>query len=165
VGFPGETDDDFAATLSLLEEVRFAGVFSFTYSPRPQTAALRWEQDVAPREASGRLSRLMSVQQEIQRQGNRELEGRTLDVLVEGLDRKRRLSSGRSRCNRVVNIAGESALEPGTLVNVRIERGFPNSLLGRVGRHDEEEEDSLRRVYAIGCGSLATSTDTGTGNF
>ena len=125
VGFPGETDDDFAATLSLLEEVRFARVFSFTYSPRPQTAALRWEHDVTPREASGRLSRLMSIQQEIQRQMNRELEGRTLEVLVEGLDRKRRISSGRSRCNRVVNIAGESALSPGTLVDVRDRAGIP----------------------------------------
>jgi tRNA A37 methylthiotransferase MiaB len=69
------------------------------------------------------------------------MEGRTLEVLIEGLDRKRLICSGRSRCNRVVNIAGESALRPGTLVDVRIERGFPNSLLGRIsGRafHDLE---------------------------
>jgi tRNA A37 methylthiotransferase MiaB len=85
----------------------------------------------------------MAIQQEIQRQVNRDLEGRTLEVLVEGLDRKRRISSGRSRCNRVVNIAGESALRPGTLVNVQIERGFPNSLLGRMKRI--EEEDFLRK--------------------
>ena len=84
----------------------------------------------------------MAIQQEIQRQLNRELEGRTLEVLVEGLDRKRRISSGRSRCNRVVNIAGESALPPGTLVNVRIERGFPNSLLGRTRRERERREFS-----------------------
>jgi tRNA-2-methylthio-N6-dimethylallyladenosine synthase len=163
VGFPGETDDDFAATLSLLEEVRFAGVFSFTYSPRPQTAALRWEHDVTPREASFRLARLMVIQQEIQRQLNREMEGRTLEVLVEGLDRKRRSSSGRSRCNRVVNIAGESALPPGTLVDVQIERGFPNSLLGRIERI--KEEDFLRKVNESCRSSLATSLDTGTGAF
>ncbi|MFI5197380.1 MAG: tRNA (N6-isopentenyl adenosine(37)-C2)-methylthiotransferase MiaB [Thermoanaerobaculia bacterium] len=140
VGFPGETADDFAATLSLLEEVRFAGVFSFTYSPRPQTAALRWEHDVTPPEASGRLARLEALQQDVQRELNRALEGQTLEVLVEGLDRKRRFSSGRSRCNRVVNIVGESALPPGTLVNVRIERGFPNSLLGRKQEPEEEKE-------------------------
>ncbi len=63
VGFPGETDADFEATLSLLAEVRFAGVFSFTYSPRPDTAAARWEHDVTPREASRRLATLMDLQQ------------------------------------------------------------------------------------------------------
>lgn len=139
VGFPGETESDFAQTLSLFEEVRFSGVFSFTYSPRPQTAALRWEHDVTLPEASARLARLEALQQEIQRGVNRELEGRTLEVLVEGLDRKRRNNSGRSRCGRVVNIAGESDLAPGTLVDVRIERGFPNSLLGRRQEKPEEE--------------------------
>jgi tRNA-2-methylthio-N6-dimethylallyladenosine synthase len=153
VGFPGETEQDFASTLSLLEEVRFAGVFSFTYSPRPQTAARRWEHDVTPREASGRLARLMALQQDVQRDLNRALEGSTLEVLVEGLDRRRRISSGRTRCNRVVNIVGESALPPGTLVDVRIERGFPNSLLGRteeqarktgLERDKDEDEDSAK---------------------
>ena len=71
VGFPGETETDFDETLSLFEEVRFAGVFSFTYSPRPQTAALRWEHDVTPQEASARLARLEALQQEVQRELNR----------------------------------------------------------------------------------------------
>jgi tRNA-2-methylthio-N6-dimethylallyladenosine synthase len=155
VGFPGETEQDFASTLSLLEEVRFAGVFSFTYSPRPRTAALRWEHDVTPREASGRLARLMALQQDVQRDLNRALEGRTLEVLVEGLDRRRRISSGRTRCNRVVNIAGESALPPGTLVDVRIERGLPNSLLGRTQENEREQErdQEKERDSASGCPS------------
>lgn len=142
VGFPGETGDDFAATLTLLQEVRFAGVYSFVYSPRPRTAALRWQHDVTPVEASNRLARLMDLQQDIQREINGSLVGRTLEVLVEGLDRKRRFSSGRTPCNRVVNIAGESSLPPGTLVDVRIERGFPNSLLGR--REEENQRFSLK---------------------
>jgi tRNA-2-methylthio-N6-dimethylallyladenosine synthase len=149
VGFPGETDEDFAATLTLLEEVRFAGVFSFTYSPRPRTAALRWGNGVPPREAASRLARLMELQQHIQRELNRSLEGSTLEVLVDGLDRKGRFSSGRSRCNRVVNIAGESALAPGMLVDVRIERGFPNSLLGRIDRENETEKEP-REISANG---------------
>ncbi|MGA7992411.1 MAG: tRNA (N6-isopentenyl adenosine(37)-C2)-methylthiotransferase MiaB [Thermoanaerobaculia bacterium] len=135
VGFPGETEEDFAATLSLLDEVRFASVFSFTYSPRPNTAAARWREDVAPREASSRLAALMDLQQGIQREAHRALEGRVVEVLVEGLDRQGRRSSGRSRCGRVVNIApgsDEPLVPPGTFVNVRIERGYPNSLLGRV---------------------------------
>jgi tRNA-2-methylthio-N6-dimethylallyladenosine synthase len=142
VGFPGETETDFAETLSLFEEVRFAGVFSFTYSPRPQTAALRWEHDVTSQEASARLTRLEALQQDVQRGLNRALEGQTLEVLVEGLDRKRLSSSGRSRCGRVVNIVGESDLSPGTLVDVRIERGFPNSLLGRRQEKIEEKISS-----------------------
>jgi tRNA-2-methylthio-N6-dimethylallyladenosine synthase len=168
VGFPGETADDFAATLSLLDEVRFAGVFSFTYSPRPQTAALRWEHDVTPPEASERLARLEALQQDVQRELNRALEGRTLEVLVEGLDRKRRFSSGRSRCNRVVNIAGESALLPGTLVNVQIERGFPNSLLGR-RKEKEKEKDSENGSLSAGHGlpgsSAAPSLGISSGSF
>jgi tRNA-2-methylthio-N6-dimethylallyladenosine synthase len=134
VGFPGETERDFADTLSLLEEIRFAGVFSFTYSPRPKTAAARWPHDVTPHEASRRLAELMDLQQGIQRETHRALEGRTMEVLVEGLDRQGRRSSGRSRCSRVVNIAreeGEAPIAPGSFVNVRIERGYPNSLLGR----------------------------------
>ncbi len=134
VGFPGETAGDFEDTLSLLAELRFALVFSFTYSPRPLTAAARWEHDVTPREASRRLAVLMELQQGIQREEHRKLEGRVLEVLVEGLDRQGRHSSGRSRCSRVVNIAraeGESPIPPGTFVNVLVERGYPNSLLGR----------------------------------
>ena len=134
VGFPGESDADFEETLSLLREVRFALVYSFTYSPRPDTAAARWPHDVPPREASRRLAALMDLQQEIQRETHRTLEGRVLEVLVEGLDRKGERSSGRSPCSRVVNIErghGEGPIPPGTFVNVRIERGYPNSLLGR----------------------------------
>ena len=147
VGFPGESENDFLETLSLFQEVRFAGVFSFTYSPRPQTAALRWEHDVTPQEASLRLVRLEALQQEIQRGLNRALEGHTLEVLVEGLDRKRRNCSGRSRCGRVVNIAGEMGLPPGTLVDVRIEQGFPNSLLGR--RQENTEEKISSKVIGV----------------
>ncbi len=142
VGFPGETEEDFEDTLSLLREIRFAGVFSFTYSPRPRTAAARWKHDVTPREASRRLAILMDLQQGIQREAHRALEGSVLEVLIEGLDRQGKRSSGRSRCSRVVNIArvqGELAIPPGTFVNVRIERGHPNSLLGRIA----EENDLL----------------------
>jgi tRNA-2-methylthio-N6-dimethylallyladenosine synthase len=132
VGFPGETEEDFALTLSLLDEVRFAGVFSFTYSPRPGTAAARWTHDVPPPLAAERLGRLMERQQAIQREINRRLEGASLEVLVEGLDRKEERSSGRSRCNRVVNLEGERDIPVGMFVRAVIERGLPNSLVGRI---------------------------------
>jgi tRNA-2-methylthio-N6-dimethylallyladenosine synthase len=162
VGFPGETETDFAETLSLFEETRFAGIFSFTYSPRPQTAALRWEQDVPPQEASARLARLEALQQEVQRGLNRALEGQTLEVLVEGMDRKRRNSSGRSRCGRVVNILDASDIAPGTLVDVQVERGFPNSLLGRrLGKEKEEKEKiSLNGIRIEASDSMAGSVST-----
>jgi tRNA-2-methylthio-N6-dimethylallyladenosine synthase len=155
VGFPGETDKDFADTLSLLDELRFAGVFSFTYSPRPHTAAVRWEADVTPREASRRLAVLMEVQQGIQREAHRALEGGVLEVLVEGLDRQGRRSSGRSRCGRVVNIAREDhepQIPAGTFVDVRIERGYPNSLLGRITNQPSPVSAVLARQ---GAGSSA----------
>jgi tRNA-2-methylthio-N6-dimethylallyladenosine synthase len=130
VGFPGETEDDFSETLSLLSELRFSSVYAFTYSPRPHTAAGRWPHDVTPAVASERLARLFALQQEIQRDAHVTLEGRELEVLVDGEDRKGLRSSGRSRCNRVVNIEGERRIAPGSFVGVRILRGFPNSLLG-----------------------------------
>jgi len=130
VGFPGETDDQFEETFSLLEEVRFAQVFAFSYSPRPGTAAARWESDVPLPVASSRLARLLDRQQEIQREIHREFEGRVVEVLVEGLDRHARRSSGRTPCNRVVNIQSGKILPAGTFASVLVEMGYPNSLLG-----------------------------------
>jgi tRNA-2-methylthio-N6-dimethylallyladenosine synthase len=131
VGFPGESEADFESTLDLLRSVRFASVYSFVYSPRPRTAAGRWEHDVPPAEASSRLTRLMDLQQTIQRELHRELEGLNLEVLIDGRDRKDQRASGRSACNRVVNVdAPHRNLPPGAFVTTRIERAFPNSLLG-----------------------------------
>ncbi len=158
VGFPGETEADFEDTTSLLREVRFAGVFSFTYSPRPGTAAARWEHDVPPREAARRLATLMDLQQGIQRETHLALGGSVMEVLVEGLDRQGRHSSGRSRCGRVVNIArseGEPPIPPGTFVNVLIERGYPNSLLGRL-----VDEGQATRSFASHDSHLTLSKQT-----
>ncbi len=131
VGFPGETDAQFEETFTLAEEVRFAQVFAFAYSPRPGTAAARWETDVTPAVASARLARLLDRQQEIQRELHREFEGRVVEVLVEGRDRQGRRPSGRTPCNRVTNIESADPLPAGTFASVLVERGFPNSLLGR----------------------------------
>jgi tRNA-2-methylthio-N6-dimethylallyladenosine synthase len=131
VGFPGETEEDFAETLLLLDEVHFAAVYSFTYSPRPQTAAARWPHDVSPAAASSRLARLMEKQQAIQKETHAALVGRTLEVLVEGPDKTGKRSAGRSPCNRVVNVEAPRRIAPGTFVDVEIVRGLPNSLLGR----------------------------------
>ncbi len=134
VGFPGESEAHFEATLSLLEEVRFAQAFAFSYSPRPGTAAARWVSDVTPSVSAARLGRLMERQQEIQRELNRGFEGQTVEVLVEGKDRHGIRPSGRTPCNRVTNVETEVDLRPGTFATVLVERGHPNSLFGRLLR-------------------------------
>ena len=133
VGFPGETELDFEDTLALMREVRFANVFAFCYSPRPGTASARWgrEAEVPAEAASGRLARVLALQQEIQTDINRGLEGRRFEILVENRDRKGQ-SRGRTACNRVVHVEDGDALTPGAYATVRIVRGLPNSLLARV---------------------------------
>ncbi|HUO84020.1 MAG TPA: tRNA (N6-isopentenyl adenosine(37)-C2)-methylthiotransferase MiaB, partial [Thermoanaerobaculia bacterium] len=87
VGFPGETDEDFEETLSLMEIVRYGVVFAFKYSPRPGTAALRLGVPVDDRIASARLGRLLALQERIEREILDSHVGRTVPVLVEGPSR------------------------------------------------------------------------------
>jgi tRNA-2-methylthio-N6-dimethylallyladenosine synthase len=130
VGFPGETEDDFRATLDLVSAARFSNVYAFRYSPRPGTAAARWGKDTAvPDEVAGeRLARLLDLQTELQRETNRTLEGSELEVLVEGTDKDGR-ARGRTPCNRIVHVTGDRPPTPGDYLRVRITRGLPNSLL------------------------------------
>ncbi|MFN2386670.1 MAG: tRNA (N6-isopentenyl adenosine(37)-C2)-methylthiotransferase MiaB [Thermoanaerobaculia bacterium] len=134
VGLPGETEEDFQATLGLVARVRFASLFGFKYSPRPGTAAARWGKEKAvPEEVSSeRLGRLLALQEEIQSEAHRALVGREFEILVEGADRRGQ-SRGRTPCNRIVHVDGsEGTLEAGSYARVRIVRGLPNSLIGRM---------------------------------
>jgi tRNA-2-methylthio-N6-dimethylallyladenosine synthase len=131
VGFPGETEEDFEATLDLICRVRFANIFAFLYSPRPGTASARWgrENSVPAEAASNRLQRLLGLQEQIQAEINRSLIGRVFEVLIEGQDRLGQ-SRGRTPCNRIVHVQGAESLPTGRYAAVRIVRGLPNSLLG-----------------------------------
>lgn len=133
VGFPGETDADFEDTMSLLEAVRFEGAFSFKYSPRPGTPALRLKDPPVPKEVMReRLSRYQKRQQEIQIESNRACEGQTLQVLVEGPSKwDPEVLCGRSSTFKMVNFAGPKELV-GQIVPVKILRGFTNSLRGEL---------------------------------
>ena len=131
VGFPGETEADFLETMSLVEEVRFASIFAFTYSPRPMTAAARWEQDVPLKEAQERLARLNDRQQDLQLAANEKLVGEVLEVLVEGADRTGTKVSGRTPANQLVHVGGIPGTAPGTFVRVVVEKGLANSLLAK----------------------------------
>ncbi len=132
VGFPGETQEDFEETLSLLEQVGYDQVFSFKYSPRPGTEAFEYGDTVAEQEKSRRLSVLQEFQRKIQLNRNSALVGRQLEVLVEGRSQKT-LSEfmGRTSQNRIVNFPGSERLL-GRFVQVRITNFFPNSLGGEL---------------------------------
>src|SRR5262249_15579091 len=134
VGFPGETEEDFCETLALVRQLRFASVFAFCYSPRPGTASARWgrEKAVPAGEASDRLSRLLTLQEQLQEDMNHGLVGRRFEVLVEDTA-DGRLARGRTACNRVIHFDGLPAnLQAGEYVSVEVTRGLPNSLLGKV---------------------------------
>ena len=131
VGFPGETEADFADTLSLTRTVGFHGMFSFKYSERPNTlAARRLADDVAEADKGRRLMELQSTQKEIQADLLRAMRGRTVEVLVDSRSRRRHDEySGRTTGNTVVNFPGERDWI-GRFVRVTIERTGPNSVWG-----------------------------------
>jgi tRNA-2-methylthio-N6-dimethylallyladenosine synthase len=133
VGFPGETAADFEETLSLTTVVRYHSMFSFKYSPRPNTlASKRMPDDVSDEVKTERIVALQALQREIQGEIYREAVGRHERVLVEARSRRREWElSGRTSGNTVVNFAGQPEWI-GQLVPVRITGANPNSLRGEV---------------------------------
>ncbi|MCP4006851.1 MAG: tRNA (N6-isopentenyl adenosine(37)-C2)-methylthiotransferase MiaB [bacterium] len=133
VGFPGETEEDFAATLELVSELRFASLFAFKYSPRPGTAAPRLKvPEVEPEVADERLQRLFALQKTIQLEINQTLVGETFDVLVTAWGKKPGTLTGRTPCHRLLHFEhGDEPAELGTLTQVQVEQAFPHSLIGR----------------------------------
>src|SRR4051794_27673571 len=133
VGFPGETAADFDETLSLTETVRYHSMFSFKYSPRPNTLAeKRMADDVAEGEKTQRIVALQALQREIQSALNAELLGERVEVLVDAASRRRDTElSGRTTGNVVVNLPGPAEWI-GRTVAVRVERAGPHSVWGRI---------------------------------
>jgi tRNA-2-methylthio-N6-dimethylallyladenosine synthase len=129
VGFPGETDADFAQTLEVAEEVGYDGAFTFIYSPRRETEAVTLPNQVPHEVKVARMERLVEVVQRRARERAQRFVGRTLEVLVEGPSRTdpSRLR-GRSRHNKVVNFSGLG--EPGELVEVEIVKATSQTLMG-----------------------------------
>ncbi len=122
VGFPAETDEDFDATLTLLETVRYDSLFAFKYSPRPQTPAASMPDQVPGPVQAGRLARLQNLQATIALERNRAWIGREVEVLVDSDEVKRAspLAGGRTRQNKVVHFPAPAGLAEGNLVRVRI---------------------------------------------
>jgi tRNA-2-methylthio-N6-dimethylallyladenosine synthase len=136
VGFPGETEQDFDETLSLTERVGYHSMFSFKYSPRPNTLAeKRLPDDVPEEEKTRRIVALQAAQRAIQTDLNAALVGTRVDVLVDAASRRRDTEvSGRTSQNVVVNMPGPAAWI-GRVVTVAIERAGAHSVWGQAGQY------------------------------
>jgi len=134
VGFPGETEADFAETLSLLEEVGYDGVFSFKYSPRPNTPAVSLDDAIPEEQKSRRLEVLMAKQREIQVARYRKYIGARCEVMVEARNQSRNQWIGRTSHNKTLNFTAPDAAAPkvGTYAPVIVTASFPNSLAGEM---------------------------------
>jgi tRNA-2-methylthio-N6-dimethylallyladenosine synthase len=132
VGFPGETEEDFEQTLSLIAAVRYHSMFSFKYSPRPNTLALkRMADDVSEDDKTRRIVALQGLQKGIQGQIYAQAVGQVDEVLVDSRSRRREWElSGRTSGNTVVNFSGSPELI-GRVVPVLITAANPNSLKGK----------------------------------
>ncbi len=131
VGFPGETEEDFQDTISLIDEVQYDSVFSFKYSPRPNTSALKLPDDVPDEEKGRRLSFLQERQKLIQYNINASYVGRLEEILVDERARARFSLSGRTCTNKIVNFDGAESLL-GEFATVEITGFSANSLKGRL---------------------------------
>jgi tRNA-2-methylthio-N6-dimethylallyladenosine synthase len=139
VGFPGETEEDFADTLDLVRHARFAGAFTFRYSIRPGTPAATMDAQVPAEVVQERYERLTALVEETTYAENQKLAGKAVEVLVaEGEGRKDAAThrmSGRARDNRLVHFTpgqaapGQLAPRPGDVVTVTVTRGAPHYLL------------------------------------
>jgi tRNA-2-methylthio-N6-dimethylallyladenosine synthase len=138
VGFPGETPEDFDQTMTLTAEARYESMFSFKYSPRPNTlASKRLPDDVSPEEKTARIVALQSLQRTIQTEIHEAAVGTEVAVLVDSVSRRESAElSGRTMGNTVVNFRAPAdtpsgdASWIGRTVRVRITRGGPHSLRG-----------------------------------
>jgi len=132
VGFPGETEHDFQQTLDLLDEVEYDSLFSFKYSPRPNTAALAMADPIPEEEKQRRLTILQERQRAIQIRRNAALIGAIKEVLVEGRNQALGQWIGRTSDNRTLNFIHSGAEDSlvGQYLQVRVTRSGPNSLVG-----------------------------------
>jgi tRNA-2-methylthio-N6-dimethylallyladenosine synthase len=134
VGFPGETEADFEATLSLLDHVEYDGIFGFKYSPRPNTPSLKLEDAVSDEEKARRLTHLQEKQRDIQKIRNQRHVGEVVEVMVEGKNEARGQWIGRTSQNKVLNFTVPGGRSPavGSYLPVHVTTSFPNSLLGEM---------------------------------
>ena len=131
VGFPGETEQDFQQTLAMIEEVRYADLYSFVYSPRPGTKSADLIDDISKELKLERLERLLVLQRRLTLEINGSFTGSVQSVLVEGMGKRPGQVSGRADSGKTVNFIGNPSLV-GSFVDVRISAAYQNSLVGEL---------------------------------
>ena len=134
VGFPGETEKEFEETLSLMDVVGYDSVFTFKYSPRPNTPALKLEDAIPDAEKARRLAVVNEKQKQIGARRNQRHIGQVLEVMVEGKNEARGQWVGRTSQIKVMNFTVPQGIEvkAGSYVPVRVTASFPNSLVGEL---------------------------------
>ncbi|MFZ5869135.1 MAG: tRNA (N6-isopentenyl adenosine(37)-C2)-methylthiotransferase MiaB [Actinomycetota bacterium] len=167
VGFPGETEQDFADTLRVVEQARFAQAFTFQYSKRPGTPAADLPDQLPKAVVQERYERLVALQERISWEENRAQEGRRLEVLVATGEGRKDVAtsrlSGRARDNRLVHFAvrdGDEVPRPGDVVTVQVTYGAPHHLVADSGvlhLRRTRAGDAWERRQADGCGVPAGS--------
>jgi tRNA-2-methylthio-N6-dimethylallyladenosine synthase len=130
VGFPGERESEFEETLSLLDEVKYDSMFSFKYSPRPNTPSLSMSDSISEDEKGRRLAILQDKQREIQAAKNAMMVGERFEVLVSGKSRRENEWTGYTTSHRMINFASQERELLGTYVQARVTGATANSLLG-----------------------------------
>ena len=130
VGFPGETETDFLATLEVVEQARFDAAYMFQYSPRPGTRAASMPEQLPKEVVQERFDRLAELQERISLERSREQLGLAFEVLVEGAGKKGPSIQARTRTNRIVHLA--AGLEPGEFAYARITQASAHYLRGEV---------------------------------
>jgi len=131
VGFPGESEEDFEATLEMLRQVKFDMIYSFIYSPRKGTPAAEMEDQVPPEVQKRRFERLLAVQQEISLEKNLPFVNKTVRVLCDGVSKTNEaLYSGRTEEGKIVFFEGEEC-DKGNFVMIHIERAEAFALYGK----------------------------------
>ncbi|MDH4264360.1 MAG: tRNA (N6-isopentenyl adenosine(37)-C2)-methylthiotransferase MiaB [Deltaproteobacteria bacterium] len=130
VGFPGEEEEDFHASMEMIEKVQFDDLFSFKYSDRPGTRATLFNEKVPEGIAQRRLVELQALQRKITWKRNKAWEGKDVEVLVEGRSKANpEENMGRTRTNHIVNFPGKT-LTSGAIVQLRIQKAYAHSLRG-----------------------------------
>ena len=167
VGFPGETEEDFQATLDVVEKARFTSAFTFQYSPRPGTPAAEMEQQIPKAVVQERFERLHALQERISAEENAKLVGTQQELLVQEDGRKNdrtQRMSGRARDGRLVHFALEGNIDgevrPGDIVTVTITDAKPHYLIADSGIHehrrtkagDNSERGDVPTTAPIGVG-------------
>jgi tRNA-2-methylthio-N6-dimethylallyladenosine synthase len=138
VGFPGESEEDFSDTMNLIEEIGYAGAFSFKYSPRPGTPAAEAPDQVPEEVKAERLARLQALIQKQQVAFNASMPGRVTDVLLEKPGAKPGQLVGRSPYLQAVQVDAPASMI-GSIVSVAIERIGANSLFGALNAEQAPE--------------------------